>query len=575
MRKIAGIFIIIFAFTAPCPAFSQVPNPADLSREQDRLQQQQRQLIDEQRRQWELRDAEAGRPPGAAVTPPPEKPSAEAGRCLEIKEVEFSGNTRLSDRRIKKIIAPYLNHCLTLAAINTLLNDITNAYIEKGYITSRAFLLIPQPRLNEGALTIKIFEGQLSRVEGLKAGEKASAFPFLEGKILNLRDLEQGLDQMNRLGSNRASLDIAADESQNGYSRLIIKNEPQGRTNLGLTLDNHGSTSTGEWRAGLKASQDNLFGLNDQIDLAYTNSVFADSGQKNSRSALFGLSVPLGWWTFSNNFSYSEYKTSFPMPISGDRFYSLGDSVNDTVALERMLMRGPKYKFASTLGLTYKQNNNYMKVYDLKIKNEASSRTVSTLNLDLPLTLYFGNGMLYVKPGWAQGLRAFGAFDDRDSPYTQKAQFEAYKLYLNGNLGFKYFSFMTAIDSQWTRDELFPTDAFYLGGVYSVRGFKDESSMGDSGFLVRNDLNLKLGPVFGSQNIWLNAFTPGLFVDYGRAFPNAEGLAPASLAGAGAKLGVNYWIFDASVSWAKIIEREDWMKETSAIYVNAGINYRF
>ena len=194
---VASILAVMLAL--PWPAFPQVPNPADLSREQDRLQQQQRQLIDEQRRQWELREAEAGRPPGAAVSPPTEKPSVEDSRCLEIKEVEFSGNTRLSDRRIKKIIAPYLNRCLSLPAINALLNDIANAYIEKGYITSRTFLVMPQARLKEGALTIKIFEGQLSRVEGLKAGEKATAFPFLEGKILNLRDLEQGLDQMNRL----------------------------------------------------------------------------------------------------------------------------------------------------------------------------------------------------------------------------------------------------------------------------------------------------------------------------------------------------------------------------------------
>jgi len=64
MRKIAVIFIVILALAASWPAFSQVPNPSDLSREQDRLQQRQRQLIDEQRRQWELRGAEAGRPPG-------------------------------------------------------------------------------------------------------------------------------------------------------------------------------------------------------------------------------------------------------------------------------------------------------------------------------------------------------------------------------------------------------------------------------------------------------------------------------------------------------------------------------
>jgi hemolysin activation/secretion protein len=140
---------------------------------------------------------------------------------------------------------------------------------------------------------------------------------------------------------------------------------------------------------------------------------------------------------------------------------------------------------------------------------------------------------------------------------------------------FKYLSLTTAFDSQWTDDEVFSTEAFYLGGVSSVRGFHDDSTMGDSGFWFRNDLSLNLGEIFSSKSPWLTSFSPGVFFDYGRVFPNVEGRRPASLSGWGVKLGFKYLIFDASASWARVIEREAWMQEDSALYLNIGINYRF
>ena len=585
MKLSKFLFCCALYLACSVQVLAQVPSPADIDREQNRLQQQQQQLIERQMRERELREAEAGRPQARKAEQPSSsesaasdisaKPVPEAARCVEIREVEFSGNTILSDRRIRNTIAPYLGRCLTLADINELLNSITNVYIDKGYITSRALMAMPQEKLKEGILAIKIYEGKLSRIEGIRAAEQATAFPMMEEKILNLRDIEQGLEQINRLGSNRASMSVKADETRQGYSGIVIKNEPQGRTRAGITLDNLGSESTGKWRAGLRLAEDNTLGLNDQINIAYTNSLPDEWGDRQSKSAVLGFSAPFGWWTMFNNFSWSYYKTSFAMPISGDRFYSIGESVNESFAIERMLARGQSYKLAVNAGITYKDNKNYMRVYDLELLNEASSRSLSILNFDLPLTLYFNGGMIYLKPGMVRGIRAFGSFDDTDSPYSQKAQYGAYKLYMFSNWNFGYASLATAFDGQFSRDELFSTEAFYIGGDASVRGFKNDGTQGDSGFSVRSDLTFSLPRIFGSESRWLGAFAPGLFADLGRVFPNAQSRGPGTLAGVGAKLAFNYGIFDITASYARPIKKEDWMSETSAVYLSAGLGGRF
>jgi hemolysin activation/secretion protein len=564
MKRLIFAFYLLLTF----PALAATP---------EQIQRQQQQDMESQMRAQELQSIAAQSPyVTGEITPGTTAPvTAPSGQCVEIKQIAFGGNTILSNRAVRRITAQYENRCLRVDEINTMLNDITNVYIEKGYATSRAFMQMPQTRLRDEILDIHIIEGKIGKVEGLTGGERVTAFPWLSGDILNIRDIEQGLDQMNRLGANKASMDVKAAPGQDAVSNIVIKNEPQGNTKLGANIDNYGTESTGEWRSSATLLQDNLLGLNDNINLYLSHSIVPDFGNRYSRSAMVGFSVPLGYWTFSNNFSYSQYKTSFPMPISGDRFFSLGDSITNTFSIDRMLWRGQTYKFAATAGLTYKNNDNRMRVYDLGTRNDSSSRSLALVNFDLPLTLYFPKGMLYVKPGITQGLNIMGSADDANSPYTQKAQYTAFKLYAYTGWSFQYFSLSSALDGQYSHDELFSTESFYLGGQSSIRGFRNDSTMGDSGFSIRNDLDLKLGDIFETENKWVKAFTPGIFADFGMVFPNGARRDNGTMSGAGAKLGFKYWLIDASAAYARVIAKEDWMTEDYSVYLYLGISGRF
>ncbi len=535
------------------------------------IQRHQQNLIDAGFQKQELDRAIHQTPASTFKYAEPKTQKPKSSKCVDIKTVEFDGNTKLSNFRINRIVKPYLNKCLSVDDINKILNTITNAYIDAGYITSGAYLINPQTKLNDGILQIKIVEGTITKFTGITEAERKTAFPWVLGSILNLRDIEQGLDQMNRLSSNHAKMEIKANEDANGTSQVVITNEPESPTSYSVYTDNLGSKSTGEYRLGLSLVEDNLFGINDQLNLGYTNSLTSELNEKYSRALSLGYSIPFGYWTFTNNASFSEYQTYMKLPVSGEKLYSFGDNFSESFIIDRILSRGQNYKLSLSASMNYKKPNNYTKVLDIKTKNDSSSREVAFFEYALPTTFYFDRGIIFVKPSFVDGANFWGVEKDNGT-YPQKAQFDAYKLYLYSNWNFGYVSYTMAFDGQYTEDEIISSETVYIGGETSVRGFKDGIS-GDSGFYVRNDFNLNLAEIFKTESLWAKSITPSLFFDYGWVKSNSDD-SKNELSGAGTKLSFSYGMLDASVSYAIPIKKEDNMTSKGYTSVYVGIKGR-
>lgn len=128
--------------------------------------------------------------------------------CFLIDKVDLTGSTPLDYRNISKVISPYLQQCLTLNDMQEVAKSITNNYIEKGYVTSQA--IIPEQDLSNNKLVIRIIEGRIKNISinGISSRLIDIIFPSSKGKVLNLRDLEHGLEQLNRLTTAQYALDI-------------------------------------------------------------------------------------------------------------------------------------------------------------------------------------------------------------------------------------------------------------------------------------------------------------------------------------------------------------------------------
>lgn len=80
--------------------------------------------------------------------------------------------------------------------------------MQRGYITSRAFLT--EQDLSQGKLIIPVLEEKLEsiRIDGKHSRMLKMAFTRLEGNILNLRDIEQGMEQINRVRRTPVQIEI-------------------------------------------------------------------------------------------------------------------------------------------------------------------------------------------------------------------------------------------------------------------------------------------------------------------------------------------------------------------------------
>ena len=147
-------------------------------------------------------------------------------QCFPIRVIRLKGDPSLSARARRNLVADLSGKCLGLKEIDYLVRSTTNYYIEQGYITTRAY--IPQQDLRDGSLDIQIVPGYIEAIEfvndnGYKS-EIITAFPGLIGQRLNLRQIEQGLEQINRLQSNEARMSLLPGKKV-GQSRIMIEKQ--------------------------------------------------------------------------------------------------------------------------------------------------------------------------------------------------------------------------------------------------------------------------------------------------------------------------------------------------------------
>ncbi|HCL3575910.1 TPA: two-partner secretion system transporter TpsB1, partial [Pseudomonas aeruginosa] len=188
--------------------------------DRDLIRDRQQRLLDEQRKRLEELQQLPGKGAPAAADA-----SGDDERCFEIRRIELEGAGHLGEGARRQLLAPYQGRCLGVGQLNALLKAVTDHYLDRGYVTTRAYL--PQQDLASGTLRIIVVEG---RLEGLDSSalasprELAMSFPGRTGELLDLRELEQLVDQLSRLPSRQAQLELVPG-SEVGGSRVRLKGE--------------------------------------------------------------------------------------------------------------------------------------------------------------------------------------------------------------------------------------------------------------------------------------------------------------------------------------------------------------
>jgi len=473
--------LLLFVATAQAAPLS----PAD----RDAVLQQQEQLLIQNQQQRDELERSTPLPRASQATPT----LPAAGPCFDIHTIALDGVTLISAKTQQKLISPWQNRCLDMAKINALTAAISDWYISRGYITSRAFLT--EQDLSYGELRIVVLEGKLRqiRLEGESPRMLKMVFPGLEGKVLNLRDIEQGMEQINRLRSDPVQIEIVPD-SEPGYSMVNLTATPEFPLSLSLSLDNSGQKSTGEEQLSGALTGNNLLGLADKWFVSGgRSSDFATAYDAQSFQA--GLSIPYGYTLLDYSYAWSNYRTT--IINMGYPWISTGDTKTHRLNGSWGVFRNGDIKTALVAGITQRSSRNWLNDAPLV----SSTRNLSSLQLGISHTQKMLGGVATFNPTWSHGMPWFSAeTDEYKAGDVPRAQFRKWSLSASFQRPFAGdVWWLTSLYGQWSPDRLYGSERLTIGGESSVRGFKEQYLSGDNGGYWRNELNYSLFtlPVLG------------------------------------------------------------------------------
>jgi hemolysin activation/secretion protein len=492
------------------------------------------------------------------------------GTGFFISKIIIENSEQLSDREKDNLIGPYLNRVIAINDITLLVGSITNRLVEKGYITSRVKVPVDQ-QLKSGVLVLTVVKGYIANIKPEEDSlstrmQVFTAFPLLEGKYLNIEDLDYGVEQMNRLRSNNATMKILPGEEL-GFSDIIIYNEQGERLTLDIGVDNLGQKNTGEKRGKISAGFENPFNINDSISADYTTSLNTDIDRKYNRSWSFNYSFPLGYWSFSSTYSRSEYM-QYVYGLSRD-FRSSGIDTSIVFGADRMLGRIKDNRFKGRASLTLKDKKNFIE--DAIV--ESSSRKLTIVRFGLDYNTFIYGGYFSANAFYNRGLELFGAYkDDGDMEIeTPRAQFEKYDMSLMWNRSFmlfgQSFGYLFNLTGQWGMETLYSSEKISIGDMNTVRGFKGSSISGDRGFYIRNDFS-----VFDFSRLWNPLKGVKYFVayDYGYAVERTGrdanfGAGEGSVMGWATGISYSSGVADMSVTYARQLFSPWFVKEENYV----------
>ena len=422
-----------------------------------------------------------------------------SGKCFKIDNIDTS-DIKIID--IKNIVQRYNHRCLSIKDIINLTNEINNIYIKKYYITSRAY--IKQQDLSKGNLKISAIEGKVDKILSQSINPKL-VFIGYNNSILNLRDLESRIEQLNRLQSLKVTMKLIPSKKV-GYSDiLLLAKKIRSPFHGSIGVNNFGNKKNGKYNISLSAGYDNPFNLNDLIEISL-NTTNKRTSEHKSQTYSISYSIPIGKSYVSLSYSKMTYSQLVDALIKS--YKANGESKNISLSVEYKLFHTKNSRGKLNFSLTHSNNKNFLAGEFLK-----TSSTISTIftigytykyssikNWDISSTLQYH-----------RGLKLFGA----TTRTKLKPTFNKFTLDLILNKKFiinknSNIVINSAMHAQYANKNILSSQFIGIGGVYSVRGFESEAQLsGNKGFYIRNDL---------AYNFYINSLllSPYISYDYGR-----------------------------------------------------------
>ena len=547
------------------PLMVQAADPVIPMTQQEQLQQDR----DTQRERNLRLDAERV---GTVVSEPAliDVPSDKNGTSFYIKQIQLDGVPKELSF-LSKIARKHEQKHVTVSDITNIRNAFQRKLLDKGYVTSQVY--IPEQNLNAGTLQFMVIPG---RVEDIRYSDSSAhgpwrnAFPVRPGDILNIRDVEQGLEQMKRVSSQLVTMQLLPGTSV-GTSIIELSIKQDKPVHGSISFDNSGLESTGVYQGSFTSSFDQVFRANDTFTMSLSGDLSGSGSIKGTRAASLNYVIPHGKDTFSVSFSKSRYhQTIQSNPY--DFTYS-GKSTTMKAKWNHVWSRTQREKRAFDISISTRHNHRF--INDMEIPVQALRTT--SMEFGVSNRKYIGNATLYSRLGFQWGIGALGAQPEHKASVAMGGPTSRYHMWLVDVdyrkpfiMGHRPASFTSSFHGQWVQGgkRLYSVDTINIGNRYSIYGFDGEYTlMGDSGWYVRNEVSSVIPRL--NTEVYLG-------LDVGAVYgKSTESLVGKTIAGTAVGVRGNYvsgLLFDAFVS-TPLYKPQGY--HTKKFYSGFTVGYRF
>lgn len=395
---------------------------------------------------------------------------------------------------------PEVNRDLSAAELVLASEAITTRYVKDGYINSGAY--VPEAVLEGGPAEIRILEGSLDVINinvepprkafslgrSLKPGYVERRLARATDAPLNINKLVDGV-QLLELDPVIESISTElVPGTETGTSTLNVTVLPAKPFEASVSVDNSRSPNVGSIQQRLNVSQANLLGVGDRLNLGVSRS-------SGSNSVNLGYSIPVNArnGTVGLNFSRSSSRV---VEAPFDELDIESKARTYEVSYRQPIIQTPNEELGVSLKAFRRASEGFFldgaTPFPSRGSDEDGRTRISVLRFGQDWTKRQPKQVLSLQSEFSLGL---GLFDATVSSNNNSSQPDGQFFAWRGRgqwvrrLGSDVLLSLKG-DAQLAANPLLSSEQFGLGGVGTVRGYRSNALLTDSGWLASAEVQV-------------------------------------------------------------------------------------
>ena len=451
----------------------------------------------------------------------PEGKVPESEVKFEVKQFKLEGNTVLEKTAVDNILRKYSDRPIGFADLLELETELTKLYTARGYINSG--VVVPIQDVNQGRIILQAIEGKIEtinvEVDGrLKPSYVRSRLARGAKEPLNIEQLQEALQllQLNPLIEN-LNAELSVGGSRDRWTLDVAVNQGNAFEPV-LFVNNNRTPSVGSFQRGLELNHNNVLGYADRLSFVFRNTDGSNDFDTSYRIPVNSLdgTVGLRYRYVDSNIIEGNFEDA--------DIESQTDELEFTLRQPILLRADGESTQELALGLEFSRQTNEVTLLDRPFPDlspgadENGETKISTIRFFQDWTKRTRQDVLAARSQLSAGVDLFDATVNEDAPDGKFVAWRGQLQWLRQLKSSSNINLLLRSDIQLSTDDLVSLERFSLGGGESVRGYRQDALLGDSGVLASAEVRI---PFYRwSENRSSLSAVP--FVDFGTTWSNSD-----------------------------------------------------